>query len=159
MSGAALSPPTTTRIKPAGSAGRVRRERWLGATGLVAAVAALPLPGHGHSPELAATLAIGALALLAGFRWGLAVLVVAEIFLVGAVWPLAILAKPPSVAAQIAVLISCCGAIPGVLSLRTGAAEVVGLCGLRRNRQGIAVARTALVATSVLVWSLPFLPG
>lgn len=118
----------------------------------------MPLPGHNHIPELAAVLAIGSLALLAGYRWGLAVLVVAEIFLVGAVWPLAFLAKPPSVAAQIAVIVSCCGALPGVLSLRTGAAEVVGLCGWRRNRHAIGIARTALLATSVLVWTMPFLP-
>ncbi len=135
--------------------GRVRRERLLGITGLLAAVAAMPLPGHAHSPELAATLAIGALALLAGFRWGLAILVVAEIFLIGAVWPLAFMAQPPSLAAQIAVGISCLGAVPGVLSLRSGAAEVVGLFGMRRTRRATSVARAVLATTSAVVWLLP----
>ena len=129
----------------------------LAITGLAAALAAMPLPGNAHSPELAATLAMGELALLAGHRWGLAILIVAEIFLIGAVYPLAFLARPPSVAAQIAVAISVLGAVPGLLSLRRGAAEVLGLCGLRRTRRATTIAKLALAATSVIVWALPLL--
>ena len=144
-------------VAPARRVSRMRRERWLGVTGLLAALAAMPLPGHAHSPELAATLAIGALALLAGHRWGLAVLVVAEIFLIGAVWPLAFLARPPSVAAQVAVAISVIGAVPGLLSLRRGAAELVDLVGLRRTRRATTLAKLSLALTSAVVWSLPLL--
>jgi len=128
--------PAARAAAPAGVARRQRREQWLGATGLLAALAALPLPTHAHSPELAATLAIGAIALLAGHRWGLAVLVIAEIFLIGAVWPLAILARPPSVMAQIAVAVSVAGAVPGVRALGRAAAELVELVGARRTRRG-----------------------
>lgn len=129
----------------------------MGATGLAAALAALPLPTHAHSPELAATLAIGAIALIAGHRWGLAVLVVAEIFLIGAVWPLAFLAHPPSVAAQIAVTISLAGAIPGLRSLGRAAAEMVELVGARRTRRATRLARAALVALAGFAWLVPLL--
>lgn len=136
---------------------RLRRERWLGITGLIAALAALPLPTHAHSPELAATLAIGSIALLAGHRWGLAVMVVAEIFLIGAVWPLAFLAVPPSVPAQIAVAVSVAGALPGLLSLGRAAAELVELIGARRTRRATRVTQTFLGIAAVLAWTLPLL--
>ncbi|KAB2888651.1 MAG: hypothetical protein F9K40_20335, partial [Kofleriaceae bacterium] len=85
---------------------RRRREMFLGLTGLAAALAALPLPTHANSPELGATLAIASIALMTGHRWGLAVLVVAEIFLIGALYPLAFLKFPPSTPALVAVCIS-----------------------------------------------------
>jgi hypothetical protein len=134
---------------------RIRRERWLGLTGLIAALAALPLPTTGHSPELAATLAIGSIALLAGHRWGLAVMVLAEILLIGAVWPLAILARPPSTLAQIAVGVSVVGAVPGLRALGRAAAELVELVGARRTRRATRVAHAALAATALVVWTLP----
>lgn len=133
----------------------MRRERWLGLTGLFAALAALPLPTHAHSPELAATLAIGSIALLAGHRWGLAVMVVAEIFLIGALWPLAVLARPPSVVAQIAVAVSVIGAVPGLHALGRAAAELVELVGARRTRRATRVAHVTLAAIAVVVWTLP----
>lgn len=128
---------------------------WLGLTGLAAALAALPLPTHAHSPELAATLAIASVALLTGHRWGLAVLVIAEIFLIGAVWPLAFLAKPPSVPAQVAVFVSCVGAVPGLASLGRAAAEMVELVGARRTTRARRVAHAALVLLAVVAWFLP----
>lgn len=128
---------------------------WLGLTGLAAALAALPLPTHAHSPELGATLAIASVALLTGHRWGLAVLVIAEIFLIGAVWPLAFLAHPPSVPAQIAVFISVIGAVPGLASLGRAAAEMVELVGARRTTRARRIAHTALVALCCVAWFLP----
>lgn len=124
-------------------------------TGLAAALAALPLPTNAHSPELAATLAIGSVALLAGHRWGLAVMVVAEIFLIGAVWPLAVLARPPSVLAQIAVGVSVIGAVPGLRALGRAAAELVELIGARRTRRATRVAHVALAMVAAVVWMLP----
>lgn len=141
--------------RPSGGARRQRRERWLGLTGLLAALAALPLPTHAHSPELAATLAMGAIALLAGHRWGLVVIVLAEIFLIGAVWPLAFLAQPPSVPAQIAVLISVIGAVPGLRSLGRAAAEAVELVGARRTRRATRVAHGGLIALAGVAWVIP----
>lgn len=123
-------------------------------TGLAAALAALPLPQHAHSPEIAAVLAIGAIASFAGHRWGLGVVVLAEIFLVAAVWPLAILARPPSVAAQIAVAISVLGAGPGLWRLRGGARDVIALLGLADERQ-VKWAGHGLIAGALLVLALP----
>lgn len=134
---------------------RLRRERWLGLTGLIAALAALPLPTHAHSPELAATLAIGSIALLAGHRWGLAVMVVAEIFLIGALWPLAFLVQPPSLPAQIAVGVSVAGAIPGLLALGRAAAELVELVGARRTRRATRVTHAFLGIAAIVAWTLP----
>lgn len=150
-----MQDPRSSTLSGGGIERRRRRERWLGLTGLAAALAALPLPTNAHSPELAATLAIGATALLAGHRWGLAVLVVAEIFLIGAVWPLAILARPPSVAAQIAVGISVAGAVPGLRALGRAAAEVVELIGARRTRRASRYAHAALAVLAVVTWAMP----
>ncbi len=131
-----------------------RQDGWVAATGLLAAFAALPLPSHAHSAELAAVLAVGAIAALAGFRWGLAVVVAAEVFLVAAVWPLAILARPPSVAAQVAVSIACLGAIPGVLRLLAGADELIELLGVTSLRWRRSAAR-GLVAGTAVLWAWP----
>ncbi len=125
----------------------------MAATGLASALAALPLQSHANSPEIAAVLAIGALACLAGFRWGVGVVVLAEIFLVAAVWPLAILARPPSVPAQIAVAIACLGAGPGLWRLRGGAHDVVALVGIASERGRVLVGRGLLIgATAIVIW-------
>ena len=132
-------------------------DRWVAGAGLAAAFAALPLPSHAHSAELAAVLAVGAIAALAGFRWGLAVLVAAEVFLVAAVWPLAILARPPSVAAQIAVVIACAGAVPGMIRLARGGDELIDLLGVS-GRWRRPTARALVVASGAL-WTWPALVG
>ena len=82
-------------------------------------------------------------------------LVIAEIFLIGAVWPLAFLAKPPSVAAQIAVFVSVIGAVPGLASLGRAAAEMVELVGVRRTTRARHVAHTGLVMLALFAWLLP----
>jgi|GEM_PF-3142959 len=131
-----------------------RSDTWVAATGLASALAALPLQSHAHSPEIAAVLAIGALACFAGFRWGVGIVVLAEIFLVAAVWPLAILARPPSVPAQIAVGIACLGAGPGLWRLRDGARDVIALCGIagahpRHLGRGVLIG-----AVAILIWPI-----
>lgn len=130
-----------------------RSDGWVAVTGLAAALAALPLPSHAHSPEIAAVLAIGAIAAFAGFRWGVGIVVLAEIFLVAAVWPLAILARPPSVPAQIAVVIACLGAGPGLWRLRGGARDVIELLGIVHPRgQRLAGHGMLIGAAMVLAW-------
>jgi len=128
-----------------------RRDGWVAATGLVAAFAALPLPSHAHSAELASVLAVGAIAALAGFRWGLAVVVAAEVFLVAAVWPLAILARPPSLAAQIAVTVACLGAVPGMARMLGGADELIELLGVNPGRWRRPAARGLVAASAILL--------
>lgn len=92
-------------------------ERWTAATGLLAALAILPLPAQAHSPELAATLAVAAVAVLAGHRWALGALIVAEIFLIAAVWPRAFLIEPPSLYARATIGVAALGALPGMVRL------------------------------------------
>jgi len=135
-----------------------RREVWVAVTALIAACAALPLPSHAHSAELAAVLAIGAVAALAGHRWGLAVVVLAEVALVASVWPLAILARPPSVPAQIAVAVACLGAVPGVARLVRGDDAVLELLGVTSPRWRRPTSR-GLIVLSAVVLAWPLLGG
>ncbi|MEZ4402028.1 MAG: hypothetical protein R3B06_18505 [Kofleriaceae bacterium] len=132
------------------------RDRWVALTGLAAAAAALALPTHAHNPELAAVLAVAAVAALAGYRWGIGVVVVAEVFLVAAVWPLAILARPPSTAAQVAVAVSCLGALPGLRLLLAGADDVLDVLGVDSTRWRPLAARGLLVGSGAL-WLWPAL--
>src|SRR5215212_7696637 len=72
---------------------KVRRDDlWLGVTGLAAAMAALPLAQSSwHGPEVASTLAVSAVALLAGQRWAIALVLIAELMLLPTIWPRAFL--------------------------------------------------------------------
>jgi hypothetical protein len=96
-----IATPRTERQQTA----RLRRRRddvWVATTALVAAMLALPFAQSSwHGPEVAAVLAVAATALLAGQRWAVAVIVVAELMLMPTVWPRAFLgdgmlmARPP----------------------------------------------------------------
>src|SRR5688572_16903807 len=71
---------------------RRRDDMWMGMTALVAAMAALPLAQSSwHGPEVASTLAVSAVALLAGQRWAIAVVLIAELMLLPTIWPRAFL--------------------------------------------------------------------
>src|ERR1700761_8262848 len=72
---------------------RLRRDDvWIGATALIAAMLALPFAQtSSHGPEVAAVLAVSATALLAGQRWAVALIVIAELLLVATDWPRAFL--------------------------------------------------------------------
>jgi hypothetical protein len=88
----------------------------VGLLGLVAALAVLPLPTVGQTPEIASILAISAVALLAGQRWALPVVVLADVALIGALWPRAV-AIPPDQLAQVGVLLGIAGTLPGLIAL------------------------------------------
>lgn len=137
-----------------------RSGRWdagIGLLGLAAALAALPLPTSGVTPEIAATLAVGAVALLAGQRWGLAVVVLADIALIGALWPRAVLHDPPSTEAQIGVLIGLAGAVPGLISLGRAAPALAELVLGRETPRGRATTHGFLLAGSLLCLGAPLL--
>src|SRR5688500_17393822 len=60
----------------------------LGAATLVAALAALAIPGPaGEITGIASVLAVGAIAVLAEHAWGLLLVAIADVLLVGKVWP------------------------------------------------------------------------
>lgn len=128
-------------------------DRWAAGTGLVSALAILPLPAHAHSPELAAALAVAAVAVLAGHRWALGALILAEVFLVAAVWPAAFLARPPSALAQLAVGVAALGAVPGLVRLLRGGDEVLDTFDVPA-RWRPALGRV-LLAGAAVVWMWP----
>src|SRR4051812_15227217 len=67
---------------------RRRGELWIGGSALAAAMLQLPLAQSSwHGPEVASVLAVSATALLAGERWAIALVVIAELLLVPTVWP------------------------------------------------------------------------
>jgi hypothetical protein len=128
-----------------------RLELSIGVLGLVAALATLPLPTIGVTPEIASVLAVSAVALLAGHRWGLAVVVLADVALVGALWPRAFLQDPPSTLAQIGVALGIAGALPGVVALRRFAPAVGELITGEATARSGAISR-ALVPVVAVVW-------
>lgn len=115
---------------------RVRRRRgdvWIATTALVAAMLALPLaPSSWHGPEVAAVLAVAATALLAGQRWAIAVIVIAELLLLPTIWPRAFLPQS-ELAVRLAALGSLVALVPGVLGMRRAAAALVVVTGWRRT--------------------------
>src|SRR5207249_11495144 len=62
---------------------RRRDDDWIGVSALVASMLALPLAQSSwHGPEVSSVLAVGAIAMLAGHRWSISVIVLAELLLV-----------------------------------------------------------------------------
>jgi hypothetical protein len=124
-------------------------------TALAVALVTLPLPAHASSPESAAALAVGAIALATGHRWGLPIVVIAEVLLVAKLWPAAFLHQPPSVPAQIAVAIAFAGALPGFFAMGRAAPGLLELIGVRGSDRAHRLTRGALIATSALVLLAP----
>jgi len=128
-----------------------RLELLIGVLGLVAALAVLPLPTVASTPEVAAILAVAAVALLAGERWALPILVLADIALIGLLWPRAFLHDPPSTSARIGVLLGLAGALPGIVAFGRAAPALAELVLGRPTQRAHFYVRALLVATS-LIW-------
>ena len=129
------------------------RLRWaVAAAGMISALAAICTPaGAPETAEIAAILAVGALAMLAGHRWGLLVVVAADVVLIGQIWPLAIYQDPPDQAALAAVYVSLAGALPGLVLLYRAIPRaidiVLGEHGTSRVRLLSAVLCTTMCAS------------
>jgi hypothetical protein len=136
---------------------RLRRHRndvWLAASAIIAAMLALPLAqSTWHGPEVAAVLAVSATALFAGQRWAIALIVIAELFLLPTVWPRAFLEG--DLGARCVALVTLAAIVPGVLAMRRAAAVLVVLSGQRRTRQMCRRVHFALVAICVVAAALP----
>ncbi len=116
---------------------------------------ALPLSaGSWHGPEVAAVLAVAATALLAGQRWAIAVIVLAELLLLPTMWPRAFLANA-DLGVRIAALASLVAVVPGVLSMRRAAAALVLVTGRPRTQRTCRRFHVALAAVGVLGLVLP----
>jgi hypothetical protein len=140
---------------------RTRRKRsdlWIGSTALVASVLALPLAQSSwHGPEVASVLAVAAVAMLAGQRWAIAIVVLAELLLVPT---LAVRGFCPGLdlwPGRIAALVAMMTSVPGLLSMRRAAAALVLVTGRRRTRQTCRRFHTALIAVGALAVIAPLL--
>ncbi|HWO17732.1 MAG TPA: hypothetical protein VNO30_03115 [Kofleriaceae bacterium] len=139
---------------------RLRRRRAdvrVGATALLAALLALPLaPSSWHGPEVAAVLAVAATALLAGQRWAISVVVIAQLLLLPTIWPRAIL-PASELAVRLAALGALLALVPGVIAMRRAAAALVLVTGWRRTQTVCRRLHAALVLAGLLALSLPLI--
>ncbi len=91
---------------------------WVAGTGLLGAIAVMLLPGElGQSPEIAAVLAVGALALMAGHKWALLIVALADAMLVGRVWPVIAFPDNQSSLAVVIAMVALLAAVPGMVQL------------------------------------------
>ena len=135
-----------------------RADLWLGASALIASMAALPLAQSSwHGPEVASTLAVAAVALLAGQRWAIAIVVLAEVLLLPTIWPRAFLGGVELWPGRIAALTSLVMVVPGLLSVRRAAAAFVLVTGWRRTQQTCRRLQYAFAALFVLAMLLPLI--
>jgi hypothetical protein len=119
---------------------------------------ALPLaPSSWHGPEVAAVLAISATALLAGQRWAISVIVIAQLLLLPTVWPRAFLPANDHLAVQLAALGSLIAVVPGVIAMRRAAAVLVLVTGRRRTQTTCRRFHAALVLAGLIATSLPLI--
>jgi hypothetical protein len=136
---------------------RVRRgDLWIGATALVAAMLALPLAQSSwHGPEAASVLAVGAIALLAGQRWAIGVVAIAELLLVPTVTSRAFTTALDLWPGRIAALCALIAIVPGLLAMRRASAALVAVTGRRRTRKACRRFHIALVALGALACVAP----
>ena len=139
---------------------RMRRRRddlWVATTALIAAMLALPFAQSSwHGPEVAAVLAVAATALLAGQRWAVAVIVIAELLLMPTIWPRAFLGDHMMMA-RFAALATLIAIVPGVLSMKRAAAALVVITNRPRTQQIVRRVHMGLVVTGLIATLLPLL--
>jgi len=117
---------------------------------------ALPLAqSTWHGPEVAACLAVAAVALLAGQRWAIAVIVLAELFLLPTVWPRALLSS--ELGPRIVAIVTLLAIAPGMLAMRRAAAVLVIMSGLRRTPQMCRRVHAGFVTITALAMVIPLL--
>ncbi len=136
--------------------GEHHREGWLALSGLVSAGLALPLaPSAWHGPEVAAILAVAAIALLAGQRWAVAVIVLAEICLLPTVWPRAVLGAGGS--PRLIALATLTAIVPGVRAMPRAAVALVAMTGHGRTERMCRCTHIGLLAIGVFAVLAPLL--
>ena len=94
--------------------------------------------------------------MLAGQRWAIAVIVIAEMLLLPTVWPRAFLANA-DMTTRIAAFGSVVAVVPGVLAMRRAAAALVLVTGWRRTSRTCRRVHLALLAIGLIAVALPIL--
>lgn len=141
---------TTARVS------RQRKDTWLAITGLIGGLLALPLAQSAwHGPEVAAVLAVSATALFAGQRWAIALIVIADLFLLPTVWPRAFL--DGDLATRIAALVTLVAIVPGLVAMRRAATVLVVMSGRPRTQQMCRRVHVGLIAVMVIAVLVPLL--
>jgi hypothetical protein len=121
-------------------------------------MAALPLAQSSwHGPEVASTLAVAAVALLAGQRWAISIIFLAELLLLPTIWPRAFLGGVSLWPGRIAALTSLIMIVPGLLSGRRAAAAFVVITGWRRTQRTCRRLQYAFAILFVVAALLPIL--
>lgn len=157
MADAVQTAPRTRRQHIALSRRR-RDEIAIGISALCAALFALPLAQSSwHGPEVASTLAVAAVALLAGQRWAVAIIFIAELLLLPTIWPRAFFGGVELWPGRIAALGSLLMIVPGLLSGRRAAAAMVLISGWRRTRHTCRRVQYVFAALAVIAALLPLL--
>jgi hypothetical protein len=124
--------------------------------GLISSLLALPLAqSTWHGPEVAAVLAVSATALFAGQRWAIALIVIADLFLLPTVWPRAFLAG--DLTSRIVALVTLAAIVPGVLAMRRAATVLVVMTGQRRTQLICRRVHAGLVVVGVIAALVPLL--
>lgn len=137
---------------------RRRGDLWVGATALASAMLALPLSQSSwHGSEVAAVLAVSATAMLAGQRWAIALVAVAELLLAPTLAMHAVTGTLSLWPGQICALVALCLTVPGLLAHRRAAAALVLLSGIRRTSRACRNIRVALLIAGVLAAIVPLL--
>ena len=139
---------------------RRRDDRWIAISALVAGMLALPFAQSSwHGPEVAAVLAVAATALLAGQRWAIAVIVIAELMLMPTVWPRAFLGElgDDLLIARLAALATLAAIVPGVLAMKRAAAALVVISNRPRTRTIVRRVHLGLVLSGLIATLLPLL--
>ena len=132
------------------------RDGWLALTGLVTASLALPLaPSTWHGPEVAAVLAVAAVSLLAGQRWAVAVIVLADLSLLPTVWPRAVLG--PGGVPRLIALATLVAIIPGVQAVPRAATVLTAMLGRTGTERAYRYAHLGLLALGVFAVLAPLL--
>ena len=134
---------------------RLRRgDHVIGVASLVGAAAAMPLAAF---PEAAAILAVASMALLAGQRWAIGVVMIAELALLAALLPFIVSHPPPTPMSTAAAWLSVVAAFPCLAATRRGAAALALLSGVRRTRATCRVIHVAALVFTVLAGCAPLL--
>ena len=129
-------------------------DAWLAATGLVGGLLALPLAQNTwHGPEVAAVLAVSATALFARQRWAIALIVIADLFLLPTVWPRAFLSG--DLESRCIALVTLAAIVPGVLAMRRAATVLVVMTGQRRTQKMCRRVHGLLFAVFVIAALVP----
>ncbi|HMG20281.1 MAG TPA: hypothetical protein VK607_03150 [Kofleriaceae bacterium] len=132
------------------------REGWLALSALLGAGLALPLaPSAWHGPEVAAILAVAAIALLAGQRWAIAVIVLAELLLVPTAAWRAVLG--PGWIPRLISIATIGAIVPGLRALPHAAVALAGMTGQARTERMYRYAHFGLIVIGVVAVLVPLL--